>query len=275
MVVAAAVGLVGAWHLDAARGFNEERVNVSESKGFSGKFPPLVGNTTAVLFVEPRDCFASPACATFPLRIVPPADRSADFSVRVEVGWKTPTVGDEQTNNIDLYAWDDPYPAGAAPILRSTSNTNQPERVTFFRPLKETYSLVVANATGVNDGYSVKISFTRDTFESPFEVLASPLTSRRGPDALASTIPSTSLTVPPGSVLFDAAPDSDFDEVAAADDGGDGDQRSAPVTLAEPDSPGPVSAAALLFASVVVPAAAVAGVVVWLRRRNPTSLGLG
>jgi hypothetical protein len=256
---------------------------------------PLVGAfpTSGEANPEPSDCTVKqPYCDNIPFDVTPPPGVSPgdDWYVVVSSSWE-PTgsdpSGNAQVDDIDTFTYDDGQLAGGTTKTYtdtgdSASGAN-PEVIKLYKPQLGRYNLVLANFSGANEAYHVRMHMVISKFDQPFELLAPPPPAPRTshgtttPTALPNqdTSSSPTLATPPSptapgdvAVIPDqqlsSKPKSTFnDELAAPPSVGLGN------ALASSDRPpGPVSGLALILAFLVAPGILVAGLMAVVRRQR-------
>jgi hypothetical protein len=243
---------------------------------------------------QPSDCTPPvPYCDDIPFDVTPPPVAPADdWYVVITTNWE-PT-GSDPTNNaqvddIDTFSYDDGQLAGGTTKTYTdtgdSATGNNPEVIKLFKPALGRYNLVLANFSGPNQAYHVRIHMVTSKFDQPFELLAPPPPAPRTRDSGTTTptvLPnqdtssSPTLSTPPSptapgdvAVIPDqqlaSKPRSTFNDQLAAPPSGFGN------ALASSERPpGPVSGLALILAFLVVPGILVAGLMAVVRRQRRT-----
>lgn len=268
----------------------QERITVREGPAVERDYGALTQNDPFLFSsIMPANCTTSPGCDTIPLSIVvPPGLRTnEDFFVRVTLSWDTST-----RSNLQLYIWNDPPPNDpeGQRIIGQSATEEHPERVVMYRPSLGKYFIVVYHTAGTapgnvpspsgpNTGYHLRLEMTFQSFDSPFEVLATdpPTTS---PVSEFDDVPAASAPSPTSGITpLPLAPlnlDADFDgltgrrDALAALESARGEQLARPAAARPPA--GPVNGWLLTLWAGIVPAVVVGGGLFWLRRRAAGSL---
>jgi hypothetical protein len=102
---------------------------------------------------DPANCANLPSCDVIPLTVVQPEGVSVfdEFALEVELRWPQDTP---VPDDLSLYLWYDPQTANSA---GSSITDRNPEVVRFAEPTSGAFSIVVANVSGPNTGYTVVV----------------------------------------------------------------------------------------------------------------------
>lgn len=260
--------------------------------------PILASNPTGVAFgsdtTTPEVCKTAAYCDVIPLEVVRPASLGPDdeYFVQVFLDWETESdpVLDTSLNDLDLYLYTDPPTVDEAvarghtpdddadPWISSSGSSTPEETLYSFRPHGD-YIIKIINWSGVNTGYTLKLTWVSESFPTPFESLAPEFVPRATTTTRPVTTTTTTIVRPPqtDSTPVSLAPvviedDADFDLTQFEDDEFD-DQLAAPEILdltPIASTPREPSGAALLFWMLAAPLGALALGGAWVLRHRAT-----
>jgi hypothetical protein len=171
----------------------QERITVNPDQTVALDYPALVGTGQAQEFVDPTIAFDPATCESvtycdeIPITIAPPATdlSSSDYTVQILVSWDTavvavPVNGNTDSNDIDIAIWDDPVVPDSGPdgngIRQYSATGNVPEQINLV-DASGNFNLVVLNASGINHGYHLVVSWKTQLLSKPFESLPSDYSS--------------------------------------------------------------------------------------------------
>lgn len=232
-VLVALTGVIAAGQ--PAGAVSQDGLSIAPNQTVTQTYGPLVGTFPANPDVpadlnppspDPDTCASVTSCDVIPLAVGKPSSLSVwdEFSLNVEVSWGAPGSTDDDLN---VYLWYDPStgnPGGSA------TTHNNPETLRFGEPVNGKYNLVVANASGVNNGYTVKVTLVYVHHDRPSELDSTSPTARpsSGGSGGASAPPSTArpptsapnspLIVPSGAAPVVAGPTLSPEPVAPDSD---------------------------------------------------------
>lgn len=125
-------------------------------------YPPLGANEPSGAFTNPK-CADKPGhfCDVIPMTFIGPAGGGNDFVVSVELSWKATPVpqGIEQSNDLDMYLFEDPVDPKNTGAVAKSGSSNIPERAGIAQPKLRKYQIVVYNFAGVSEGFHVKLTY--------------------------------------------------------------------------------------------------------------------
>jgi hypothetical protein len=259
-------------------------MTVEPNKPATRDFPRIIGVNPAAKqqnddLNEPGDpdpgtCASLPSCDVVPLTVVQPRGLSVfdSFSLQIELRWRGSGA---VTSDLDLYLWYDPQ---GTVVAKKSVSTNNPERITFSQPTSVNYQVVVNNASGANDGYTLAVTsrYVRGDRPSDLDLGAGTSVPSLDVGGTVSMFPTPS-TAPSGSSAGPAlTPSSLVASDVDPDLGGLSASGTAPKIFREAGTssakPKPVSGGVVLLWAVIVPLLAVAAAVTLLYRRRPRAL---
>lgn len=256
-LVAVAV-LIGGYWVVPAEGRAVEGMTLREGSTVEKEYGAIAGSNPSSAPRDPATCESSLYCDTLGLSILVPSSYSAEdrYSIIVALSWPNSAV-----NNVDLYLYD----RNKTQQLQYSASTNPTESVGVYDPPAGTYYVVVLNFSGVNSGYKVKAQFVGESSGRPSSIQRSPPPSFSfgPPPAVPMTEPVGTGKEAPKSVAprAVASPGPDAPEGATKE-----------LTLTALGSPkgfeGKSYASAFFAFWVATAVAAIAGGLVWFRRRR-------
>jgi hypothetical protein len=296
-----------------------EAISVQANEVATKDYGPILGQDQVSVNVQdpdPMTCPLLPSCNLVPIDFVaPPGFSKLDtYLAQIDVIWTAAQVGDRNvgaaTDDLDIYlyakewtetepgqacATPDPAPADyeppeycTFPLAHSANNgAIIPETVRVDVQSHDHYLLAVNHASGVNQGYTVKVTSRYIAYGKPFESLETPFgtdsnglvppasafTGSSGSGGTGADAFSPSASVPGASSLspFGGIPgiDSDLTDLTGAGISGvvsgTGQIRR---TNGPSAPPKPVSGSTVAFWLVLIPVVALgAGAVLFLRKR--------
>jgi hypothetical protein len=233
----------------------QERVTLQPDQTLELDYPELVGSAQAQEFFDntiafdPGTCDTATWCDTIPLTVAPPQTdlATSDYTILITLSWDTkvvsvPVQGNLDSNDLDMAIWDDPVVEDAGPnqdgIRTYGATGNEPEKMALV-DASGNFNIVVANASGVNHGYHLEISWKTQLLSKPFESLPPDYSSTGSltpPAHLALGGPPAAAIAPPPAVadggtvlppLESTSADTSFSPVApGAFDSALGDQKT-------------------------------------------------
>jgi hypothetical protein len=221
----------------------------------------------------------------------------ADFDTPTTPGLPLVATGLVEINagDIDLYLYDVTGPEPVAVDLPGATAAYMVPQIAAFEPKVKDYDLVVVSTRAPLLGYTLKVDFSNELFDAPFEALDPATLDRSGDrpvDVSAPRESSSSGSVDASVTFIDAPPvASDLPAVAAAPAlqpvGTDTDfagfrgavddslagaplvQRAASAAVVRAKAP---AAPMVVFWLLVAPLVLLGAFAVWMRRRRPSAL---
>ena len=275
ILVVAAVGTLLSTVAAPARANLQDRLTVSPNQTVTREYPAIIGANPAPKQhnddlnqpgdPDPATCSTVPTCDEIPLTVKHPAGLSVfdSFTFRVELRW-------EGTADLDLYLWYEP--PGPTPTRRSITAA-QPEVIVYPAGDTENYHLVVNNAAGLSQGYTVKVTSQYEHVDNPFDGAASPPSFNAAPSFTTPTFGVAPDTPSPGGTTAPAPPqaaiDPDLGNLSAAGPAPNIFRDTATGTRRAHE---PVAGATVFLWAVVVPLLATIAAGAVLYRRRPRAL---
>lgn len=136
---------------------------------------PVANNPSAT---TPADCEAEPAgCETTPLTLDVPEDdpdllEASAYLLTVVLSWDSgqavenlPEFGTQRQNDLEGYLYQDPQvrSSSGGATFTSSSHNNNPAELTAVAPTSKKFKIVVANFSGINNGYTLQISLIKSS----------------------------------------------------------------------------------------------------------------
>ena len=197
----------------SASAFEQEGIYLEKDGSISATFPPIAANNASNEAQDNETCKASPYCDTIPVTIEedPTVAEDDEYFVVVTLTWESPKAppdpvlapsGGVAVNDLDTYMYQVPITdtrhtnEDGEDYMAHSGTQEEPEQFFMFKPHGE-YELVVVNYLGVNQGYTVEMTWVSESFEAPFESLAPSFTPPRRASPAPKPIPTTSTTTPP------------------------------------------------------------------------------
>jgi hypothetical protein len=287
-------------------------INVGPNATVSADYPAIPGSDPATGQLQDHDpdtcrSVSELTCTVIPLTFeTPPGFKPYDvFNGVVDVTWDpganvqsgNSLVGGEDANDLDIFLWFNPYDAndtryhdGGTALSRSASS-QVPEEIKIDASSAQKFLLVVNNSSGVNQGFTVKVTTTYAPFTGVSESTESGFTAPvdlsgdtatgtpAGPATGVRSLPAGPVAAAPG------APASVTPDVGALDPSlaglsgagsdsilntGNSANLFKPAAVVKP--PKPVSDLTIFLACGVLPIVLVALGAAWFRRRRPVAL---
>jgi hypothetical protein len=197
----------------SASAFEQERLFLEKDGSISVEFPAIRGNNATGEAQDNETCKTSPYCDTIPVTIKPDptVTEDSEYFVVVTVSWDTakappdPVLAPSEglaTNDMDTYMYQVPITdkrhtnETGEDYMAHSAGSEEPERFFMFKPRGD-YELVVINYLGINQGYTVDMTWVSESFDAPFESLAPGFTPPSRPAAAAPTPIAPTPTVAP------------------------------------------------------------------------------
>lgn len=197
----------------SASAFEQERLFLEKDGSISVEFPAIRGNNATGEAQDNETCKSSPYCDTIPVTIEedPTVGEDDEYFVVVTVSWDTakappdPVLAPSEglaTNDMDTYMYQVPITdtrhanEDGEDYMAHSAGSEEPEQFFMFKPQGD-YELVVINYLGVNQGYTVDMTWVSESFDAPFESLAPSFTPPRRTSAAPKPIPTTSVAPTP------------------------------------------------------------------------------